>query len=458
MADNDTELDFDNMSDEDFLKLGGPEAPPTEGVVEEDPAIQAGSVNHNDKDPNAGQEDPNAQNGEENNDDGTTPDGDDTFSGGDEPDGSGDDDSSNEPDPEGNEDTSGDANSGEGAGTTDPHAGEGKTSDGSEEDSSKTGEQPKTDAKKEGTNADGDKSKEGKDGGLTEQQTQVAVDFFKKITAPFKADGKDMQVRSAEDAIRLMQQGANYSRRMQELKPMKALNRMLQDHGLADPSKISFLIDVSKGDKAALTKLLKDHKVDPMDLDTSGEVRYQAKSYSGSPEENAFRDALDSAMASDEGKALVSEIHNTWDDASKQQLQRNPAVLGNLTELKRTGVYQKIADELAYQRSIGYLTDVPYLAAFDQVGEAMKNAGVFGQQPQPAPTGRPMGQLQDNTQPSGQPVASGARKAPAPKKPAPNPHLSSTPPAKQSKTPAQKPVQDYGELSDEDFLKMPPPK
>ena len=163
-------------------------------------------------------------------------------------------------------------------------------------------------------------------------------------------------------------------------------------------------------------------------------------------------------MASTDGQALVSEIHNNWDDASKQQLQKNPAVLGNLTEMKRTGVYQKIADELTYQRSMGYLTDVPYLAAFDQVGEAMKNAGVFGQQPQPAPAARPMGQLQDNTQPSGQPVASGARKAPAAKKPVPNPHLSSTPPAKQAKTPAKPAEPDFGKMSDEEFLKMAPPE
>ena len=46
----DKELDFDNMSDADFLKLDGPEAPPTEGVVEEDPAIRAGSVDHNEED------------------------------------------------------------------------------------------------------------------------------------------------------------------------------------------------------------------------------------------------------------------------------------------------------------------------------------------------------------------------------------------------------------------------
>lgn len=453
MAGNDKELDFDNMSDEDFLKLDGPEAPATEGVIDEDPAILAGSQNHSEEeDPNAGQDPNPAEENNGDNDEGNDPDDDDASSGGNEPDGSGNDDPSGKHAEEGNEDPSGN-------GTPDPHKGEGKDASGEEGDPEKNGK-PDADDKEKGKTPDGGEPKkdEEKQPALSETQTAQAVDFFKKITAPFKADGRDIQIRSAEDAIRLMQQGVNYSRRMQELKPMKALNRMLTDHGLANESKISFLIDVSKGDKAAIAKLLKDHKVDPMDLDTSGEVRYQAKSYSGSPEENAFRDALDSAMASTDGQALVSEIHNNWDDASKQQLQKNPAVLGNLTEMKRTGVYQKIADELTYQRSMGYLTDVPYLAAFDQVGEAMKNAGVFGQQPQPAPAARPMGQLQDNTQPNGQPVASGARKAPAAKKPVPNPHLSSTPPAKQAKTPAPKAEPDFSKMSDEEFLKMAPPE
>ena len=333
----------------------------------------------------------------------------------------------------------------------------------------KSGEQPKADSKKEGEKTpepdakrDDKPVKAGKftlPKDMTPDQANAALAFASVVMAPFKADGKDFAVRTPEDAIKLMQQGVNYSRRMQELKPMKAMNRMLQDNGLADETKLNFAIDLLKGDKTAITKLLKDNNLDPMDLDVEKETGYQAKNYAGDPQDNAFRDALDNAKTTPDGQALISEVHNSWDDASKMKLREKPSILGNLIELRQSGVYQQVADELAYQRSMGYLTDAPYLEAFDQVGEAMKNAGVLkvNGNPQPAPTANSMGQLQDNTQTQVQPVAQGARKAPAPKNAAPNPHLSSTPPSKQPPAQVQPVTDDFGSMSDEDFLKMPPP-
>lgn len=291
--------------------------------------------------------------------------------------------------------------------------------------------------------------------GVTQEQVTAAIGFYQKITAPFKADGKDFSVRSPEDAIRLMQQGVNYSRRMQELKPMKQLNRMLTDHGLNDPNKLNFLIDLSKGDKGAIEKLLKDHKIDTVDLDTEKETGYQGNNYAGNSQDNEFRDAIETTMQSAEGQQLVSEVHKSWDPASKARLREDPSIMGNLVEMKQSGVYEKVVAELDYQKSIGYLTDVPFLQAFDMVGESMAKAGVFGTQEQPAANKTGMAPLASapDTQPA--PVASGARKAPAGKKAKPNPHLSSTPPSKQSNP--QEDEIDYDNLSDEEFAKLAPP-
>ena len=287
--------------------------------------------------------------------------------------------------------------------------------------------------------------------GVTAEIVTKALSFYAKISQPIKADGKEFTVRSEDDLVRLIQQGVNYSRRMNELKPAKDLHRMLKEQNLLDPAKLNLLIDVAKGDKNAIVKLLKDHNVDPMDLDTSGESKYQAKNYEGNPQDNAFRDALESAISTDEGQFVVSQIHKNWDAASKNRLRENPSILGNLLEMQRDGVYAQIVSELEYQRSIGYLTDIPYLQAFDQVGLAMKNAGVFNRK-QPVPGAGQMGQLQSNTQ---QPIASGARKATAPKA-VPTPHLSSAP---VSKTPvaSSNGGQNYDALSDDEFLKLRPP-
>ena len=433
MAKENEELDFDKMSDEDFLKMEQPdEIPETFEEHEEKPQLAGSAPEEEEDDNSSNEEDPNDVPDTSNSDD--------------------DDSDNDESSTENEEDPNKEPETGEETpANTDPLEEDGKPA--GEEESETEGSKPKAEEKSK--DPDGKKPKGKEPVAVDQAQTDQAVDFYKKITAPFKADGKDFSVRTPEDAIRLMQQGVNYSRRMAELKPMKQLNRMLVDHGLDKESDLSFLIDISKGDKEAITKLLKDHNLDPMDLDTSTEVRYQAKSYAGSPQANAFRDALDETMAIPEGQALVQEIHRKWDDASKQQLQQNPSILGNLTEMKRTGDYQKIENELTYQKSMGYLAGVPFLQAFDQVGEAMRNVGALGQ-PQPAPAANSMGQLQSQNPSQGQPVASGARKAQTEKKPAPNPHLSSTPPAKQNKN--QQPAEvDFGKMSDEDFLKMEPP-
>ena len=285
--------------------------------------------------------------------------------------------------------------------------------------------------------------------GVDQAQVNAALDFHKKITAPFKADGKDFEVRSPEDAIRLMQQGVNYSRRMAELKPMKQFHRMLIDNNLNDVNKLSFLIDLSKGNKGAIQKLLQDNKIDTMDLDTETENKYQANNYAGSAQDNAFRDALDTAMTIPEGQALVREVSAEWDDMSKDRLKQDPSIIGNLVEMKRSGIYERIVKELQYQRSLGYLAEIPFLQAFDQVGEAMAKAGVVGATQQTEQSG--MAPLQA----SPAPVASGGRKVTAPKKPKPNPHLSSTPPSQQQQVHDTEPS--YDNMSDEDFLKMAPP-
>lgn len=419
---------FDNMSDEDFLKLSEEDAAQ---AIETQTPPQEEEENQN-EDENQNQDD---QSGS----------GDESSSDGDE---SGESNDGSVPNADGSEEKSDDPKQG----NQDPLAGAGETPQNAQP---KSGEQPAANTGEKG------KKPEQKPGnfklpdGVTGEQVTTALDFYSKITAPFKADGKDFSVRSVDDAIRLMQQGVNYSRRMQELKPMKNFHRVLQDHGLTDMNKISFLIDVSKGDKTAITKLLKDNNLDPMDLDISVESGYQAKSYAGNPQDNAFRDALENTISNPDGQALVGDIHKSWDDSSKARLRENPGILGNLMDMKQSGVYDKIVAELNYQRGLGYLTDVPYLQAFDQVGEAMKNAGVFNKAPQPAPAAAPMGHLQNNTQQQVQPVASGARKVTAPKNTAPNPHLSSTPPSKQTNTGNGK--VNFDSMSDEDFLKMAPP-
>jgi hypothetical protein len=279
----------------------------------------------------------------------------------------------------------------------------------------------------------------------------AALDFYKKVTASFKADGKELQIRSPEDAVRLMQMGVNYSRRMQEMKPLRAQHEMLKSVGLDDPNKLNHMIEVMQGKPDAIQKLLKDRKIDPIDIDTTKEVAYKPANHAVDPKTLAFREAIETTLASEGGAELIKDINSSWDDQSKEALRDQPAIFQNLLEQKKSGVYVRIKKELDYQRTMGFLTDVPFVQAYHQVGDAMQKAGVFGPNLTPKPK---QIQVQSNGGPA--PIDTGTRKA---AQPAPAPNLSSTqqPRAVPSKDGSQPSQPDYWAMSDEDFLKLKPP-
>jgi hypothetical protein len=285
--------------------------------------------------------------------------------------------------------------------------------------------------------------------GIVKTDPKAAVDFFKKVSAPFKADGREMQVRSPEDVIRLMQMGVNYSRHMQEMKPLRAQDQMLKSNGLNDPEKLNFLIDLSKGNKNAIKKLLQDHKIDPVDIDTTADDKpYQANNYAGDPKDLTFDDAIKETMAAEGGRELISDINRDWDVVSKEALRDQPAIFQNILAQKRSGVYLKIQEELKYQRTMGFLTDVPFLQAYHQVGEAMQKAGVFGSTTtEDQPTTRKV-------------VGAGTRKAalkPNTEQPTPNVSSASPPRSAPANAGWQKAEPDYSAMSDEEFKKLAPP-
>lgn len=407
-----TEEQLENMSDEDFLKLEEDEleiVPPSESEQEtppQDSDDEDGSTDEETSDEDSTEEDP-------------TPDADDDFD---------------------EEDTSPQQLNESDSGAEELSAEDEDDDDSEEDDEAEQEAKPKLKAGK------GIMVPEGVD----QKQVDTALEFHKKITAPFKADGKDFEVRSVEDAVRLMQQGVNYSRRMAELKPMKHLNRMLTDNDLNDVNKLSYLIDLSRGNKGAIEKLLKDNKIDTMDLDTENENSYQANNYAGSDKDNSFRDALETTMTNPEGQALVREVHSSWDNASKDRLKEDPSILGNLVQMRESGIYDQIVKELDYQKGLGHFAGVPFLQAFDQVGDAMAKVGVFGSTT-PNETAN-MAPLQAKPAP----VASGGRKVTARKKAQPNPHLSSTPPSQQQNS-SQEELDDFDNMSDEEFAKLAPP-
>lgn len=204
-----------------------------------------------------------------------------------------------------------------------------------------------------------------------------------RIFATFRANGRDMQVKSVDEAIRLMQMGANYSQKQAGHKKNAAFVKVLEQNGLLDHEKLAFAVDLISGKPEAIGKLLKDTKIDVHDLDDDKVAAYRAQSRAPS---EAILD-LDAVVAEIEGSThfnrLVTEM-KTWDEKSQALLGNHPQALRQLTEQMESGVYDKIMDEVNRQQVLGTMSGIPLMQAYNQIGQEMATAGAFNA---PAPKG-----------------------------------------------------------------------
>lgn len=267
-------------------------------------------------------------------------------------------------------------------------------------------------------------------------------DFYKQVMAPFKADGKTIELKTPEEAVQLMKMGANYTRKMQELQPQRKLLLMLENNGL-DEGKLSYLIDLDKKDPKAILKLVKDAGIDPLDLDVSVDPAYQAGNHTVSDAESNFRSVLDTLSSSTEGKETLRVINSTWDQASKELLWKDAEAMNTIHQQRESGVYDLISTEVERQKTLGNIpAGTSFMQAYQAVGNHMVSNGGFDSLIKPAAI-VPVAPVVTRVAPVKSVVENGDKASAA------SPPRSTSRPA----TVAINPLA----MSDEDFLKMPPP-
>lgn len=199
---------------------------------------------------------------------------------------------------------------------------------------------------------------------------------YERIMAPFKANGRDITVKSVDDAIRLMQMGANYNKKMEGLKPSMKILKMLDNNQLLDEGKLSFLIDISKKDPAAIQQLLKDSGVDPLSLDLENAPKYAPGAHAVSDKEVELDQVLDEVQASPSGQRTLQTV-TAWDDHSKRVLAENPQVIADINGLMANGIYDQIASEVDRRKMLGDLKNLSSLEAFKAVGDELQAKGLL---------------------------------------------------------------------------------
>lgn len=221
------------------------------------------------------------------------------------------------------------------------------------------------------------------------KETESAIDYqseYQKIMAPFKANGRTVELKSPDEAIRLMQMGANYTKKLQALQPNLKLLQMLENNGVLDEGKLSYLIDLDKKDPKAIQKLLRDSGVDPMDIDTSVDPEYSPGRHQVSDEEMTFKSTLEEVSSDPVGKEMIIHINQNWDEESKKALWKDPNILRIVTEQKESGIYKQISDEIEQRRMLGTIpAKQPFINTYYAVGQDMQaNGKLLKVQPNPS--------------------------------------------------------------------------
>lgn len=258
-------------------------------------------------------------------------------------------------------------------GADDDDAGTAAEEEAAEDDDEDKGQSddPKSDVKKE-LNEKADDAEKNSD--------QPAIDFeaeYKRLLAPFKANGREIAVKNVDDAIALMQMGANYNKKMAALKPNLKLMKLLENNGLLSEEKIGFLIDLERKDPAAINKLVKDSGIDPMDLDAEKASGYKQTTYTVDDREIELDTVLDEIQGTPSYNRTLEIVSTKWDGASKQVIAANPQVLKIINDHVQIGIYDLISKEIENERVFGRLNGLSDIEAYRQVGDALHAKGAF---------------------------------------------------------------------------------
>ena len=218
------------------------------------------------------------------------------------------------------------------------------------------------------------------DGDEPEVTPEVEEDF-KRILQPFKANGGEVQVRNVDEAIQLMQMGANYTKKMQALQPNLKVLKTLEKQGLLDEAKLNYLIDLSKGDPKAVAKLVKEANPEWSLVDE--EEEYVPNNHQVSETAIQLEQVLDSIESTPTGARCIDVVGNQWDDGSKAILTKEPALIAQLNEQMQMGIFDKINAEVQHVRMFGGLVGKSDFEAYRIVGAQMFQEGKLTQQAQP---------------------------------------------------------------------------
>lgn len=242
-----------------------------------------------------------------------------------------------------------------------------------ESDTDEVADEDEEEATDDDPDGDSEEEEPSSDDAEDEDEEEQPVQTYK-----FKANGKDYEFSSEEivdQFPRIFGQAMDYTKKMQAIKPWRKTIDAIEGAELSHED-VSLMIDVLKGDKGAITEVLKRTGVDTLELDTDEVKPYVAKDYGRDDSALAIKDIVDDISRDQEYATTHNILSKEWDDRSWNTMAQNPEMIRLLHTDVKSGMYetlQPIAEKLKVYDG-GKKSDLDYYKEaaqqhFNQVAE-----------------------------------------------------------------------------------------
>jgi len=209
--------------------------------------------------------------------------------------------------------------------------------DSSEENAEETDEEddPEKDSdepEKESEENEDDSSEEESE----EKDEEQPVESYK-----FRANGKDYEFSSEEivdQFPKIFGQAMDYTKKMQAIKPWRKTIDAIESSKL-NHDDVNLMIDVLKGDKNAISEVLKRTGTDTLDLDTEEESKYVANDYGRDEKSLAIKDIVEDISKDTEYATTKNILEKEWDEVSWGVVSDNPEMIRLLHADVKSGIY-----------------------------------------------------------------------------------------------------------------------
>lgn len=201
-----------------------------------------------------------------------------------------------------------------------------------------------------------------------EDSTPESVTTTPDTLYKIKANGKEFEM-TLDELKQTASKGMDYLKKTTALKPYRTMIAAMEENKVS-PEDINLLIDLKKGNKEAIAKLIKENEVDVYDLPEAND--YKPQEYRQSETALEMKEVL-STISKDAEFSRTSEIYDAFDEQTKAFLNEDPSRIVGLHNDIKTGVFDKVLP-LAEKKAMidGY--NAPFLQYYLQAGQEILNA------------------------------------------------------------------------------------